>query len=389
VLKRAWLSVGIFGVVLGAVACAQVLGYEDYRARDDSAPAMIDSGAPLDTEVFVTDTADVGEPPVRPPQRPKGDAVASGSGKTLWLAFKRYELGSIDPTGVSDETAWTAHGYDLDAICTSRAASVANVATCRRPEGAQQDSLLDGERCRDNNFGRHVGTILRAAAPDTEKTLNEQIALGSSTWLLRIDDVDMSADDPYAPATLYRVADERMSDPRVVNWDGTDVRSVHADSVIDGDIARGVTTMPRGYIANGTWVSGDPSRLNLSVPVTASLFVAMKMDNALITLELSGDRTTGTNGIIAGALALADVEVALKAIADNAGVCPGTPLYVTLLSSMAKMPDVSMGAPGLQDTTKTCDGVSVGIGFAVVPVQPATNVVPPPPPRKPKCADAG
>ena len=103
---------------------------------------------------------------------------------------------------------------------------------------------MDGERCRDNNFGRHVGTILRSAAPDTEKSLTEQLGLGAATWLLRIDDVDMGSDDTFAPATLYRVADERATAGQV-KWDGNDVRAIHSDTVIDGDISRGVTSLPR------------------------------------------------------------------------------------------------------------------------------------------------
>ncbi len=379
----------MIAAVFAALSCAQVLGYDDYRARDRTTPAPIDTGI-ADTGAPEPETAaDTGEPPFRAPARPIGDAAPSGSGKTLWLAIKTYRLGSIDPAGLSDETAWSVQGYDLDNLCTTKAQSTTNTGgTCRRPDGAQQDSLTDGERCRDNNFGRYVGTILRSAAPDTEKTLNENITAGAATWLLRIDDVDDSPDDTYAPATLLRVNDERMSEVKM-KWDGSDVRAVHSDTVIDGDINRGLTTFPGGFIKNGTWVSGEPASLELLVPVTATLFVTMKMDHALLSLELSADRTGGKNGIVAGVLAEADVEAVLKPIADNGGVCPGSPLYETLMSTAAKMPDVSIGIPGLQDTTSTCNGVSAGMGFDVLPIQPVTKVVAPPPPRNPRCADAG
>jgi len=381
VLRRSIASGSLLVAIFVAAGCAQVLGYDDYRAREERDAAPVDTGAVVDSAI--ADVADAGEQPFRTPTRPPGDPVASGSGKTLWLAFKTYRLGSVDPAGVSDETAWMVHGYDLDNICTSHADSVANLRTCRRPEGALQDSLMDGERCRDNNFGRYVGTIIRSAAADTEKTLNEQIAAGAATWILRIDDVDEGADDPYAPAMLYRAADERTSTVKML-WDGTDVRSVHSDTVIGGDISRGVTTLPRGYIKNGTWVSGEPALLDLRIPVTATLFVPMKLDSAQMTVDL-GTKT----GVLAGVLAVPDVEAVLMPIADNGGVCPGTPLYNSMLVTIAKMPDVSLGIPSLQDTTSTCNGVSAGMGFEVVPVQPVTNVVNPPPPKAPRCADAG
>lgn len=365
---------------VSTVACAQVLGYDDFEARRPDAAA---SDTAVDSEVVVEDVADAGPPPVRPPARPSGEAKPSGTGKTLWLAFRKYELGSVDPAGIDDLLAWSVHGYDLDHICTTKADSIANIGTCRRPEGAQQDSLVDGERCRDNNFGRHVGTILRSAAPDTEKNLAEQLGLGAATWLLRIDDVDPAADDPYAPAMLYRVADERMSAIKMM-WDGTDVRAIHSDTVLDGDVDRGVFTLPSGYVAKGVWVSGEPSRLDLNVPVTATLFVPMKLQSAVITLDLATSK-----GVVAGAIAREDVEAVLRPIADNGGVCPGTNLYTQMLNTVAKMPDVFLAGPNLQDTSRTCDGVSAGMSFAVAPIQPVTKVVAPPPPRQPRCADAG
>lgn len=382
-LRRSLPALGLLGAALVAPACAQVLGYDDYRAREAPAPETNDTGVAVDTAPDVPDAADAGEPPIRPPGRPSGEPVASGKGRTLWLAIKAYRLGSIDPAGISDDTAWMVHGYDLDNLCTSHADSVANLRTCRRPAGAQQDSLMDGERCRDNNFGRYVGTIMRSAAPDTEKTLNEAMLAGATTWIVRIDDVDEGSDDPYAPGTLYRSGDERDATVKV-KWDGSDIRTVYSDSVIDGDVSRATVTLPRGYIKDGTWVSGEPQPLDLLLPVRATLQVPLKLASAQLTVELARGI-----GVMAGVVAGTDVEAVLKPIADNGGVCPGTPLYQTLLNSIARMPDVSLGVPGLQDTTSTCDGVSAGMSFELVPIQPVTEVVPPPPPRSPKCADAG
>ena len=100
-----------------SLGCAQVLSYDDYRARvDATAP---DVSVPVDTSVvdtFVPDTFDSGPPPFRIPSRPTGVAMASGTGKTIWLGVKKYYLGTIDPTGGPSEHAWKVRGYDLDGM---------------------------------------------------------------------------------------------------------------------------------------------------------------------------------------------------------------------------------------------------------------------------------
>ena len=90
--------------VASALACAQVLSYDDYRARE-SVVVPPDTGVAPDTEPVVADTADVGLPPLHPPARPSGEAKPSGTGKTLWLAIRSYELGTVDPAGINDEAA--------------------------------------------------------------------------------------------------------------------------------------------------------------------------------------------------------------------------------------------------------------------------------------------
>jgi hypothetical protein len=377
-----------FLLVVLTLGCAQVLSYDDYRAR--TADATVDVS--VDTAVtIVEDTrvdADADLPPLRVPARPSGDAVASGKGKTLWLAARRYSYGMADLAGVESEVAWMDYGYDLDEQCTMARESAENTGTCLRPAMAKPDSLLDGARCRDNNFGRHVGALLRASLPAGESTLNGLVGGGSTTWVLRIDDVDITANDAYAPGAFYRTGDDRMAMP-APTWEGSDVRTVQTSSLIDGDVNRPVITFPRGYISNGVWVSGVPAPLNIIAPITAVGFFPLELQHAVITLELNDTRTTGFHGLVAGAVPTSALKTMIDPIADFVGICPGTSLYDSMMTGSLRTADVSIGAPKLQDVTKTCDGVSTAIGFEVSPIAPLTMVVPATPPRKPKCADAG
>lgn len=373
----------LLAAALPLFACARILSYDDYEAR----PAPIDSGV-VDTAVEdVQPDADAGSPPARVPARPPGPATASGKGKTLWLAVRRYTYGLTDATGAVSSTAWIRYGYDLDEVCTSERESIENTNTCLRPAGAKQDSLIDGDQCRDNNFGRNIGALLSALA-DAEKSLNTLVASGSTTWILRIDDVDPEADDAFAPGALYRSSDDRTTTPPV--WDGNDARGVQSDSLLDGvDVSRAVLSFPRGYVAGGVWVSGDPAPLKVIAPISSVGFFPLNLQSALLTLELDASRSSGAHGLLVGALPATEIEPMWREIADFAYVCPGTSLYDDTLATLRATPDLVLGAPKLQDLSRTCDATSTAVGFEVTPIKPVTRVVAPLTPRKPRCADAG
>ena len=377
-------SISALLALVGSTACANVLSYDEYRARADAAPLP---DTTVVEDVHVDNLADVGPPPARLPPRPSGAATASGTGKTLWLAARTYSFGMADYAGVESDTAWSTYGYDLDKLCTLERDSRENTTTCLRPAGAPQDSLIDGEGCRDNNFSRYVSAILRTSLPTAESTLNGLVKLGSTTWILRIEDVDLGANDPYAPGFFYRSGDERMTAPPA--WDGNDDRSVQSDSLVDGDLSKTVLAFPRGYISGGAWVSGEPAPMKLVVPVTAIASFPISLDHGFITLQLNAERTSGQHGLLGGATPVSEIENIVKPIADFAGVCPGTPLYISMLENAKKMPDVVVLAPDLQRLDRTCDGVSCALGFEVMPIKPVTKIVPPLPPRRNKCVDAG
>lgn len=377
-MKRLAL-LALFPVV--AASCAQVLGYDEYRAR------TADAGTPGDASASDADAVvDAPAEPARPPARPAGAAKASGKGRTLWLAIKRMYIGSLTALGAPSDDAWQEWGFDIDGVCTSLEDSKTNVGTCRRHPDAKQDFIVDGLRCRDNNFGHHVVSLLKISSEGFEQRLNDGILDGASTWIIRIDDVDDGADDAFAPGKLYRAEANKTV---AFKWDGTDVRRILSDSVVGGDLEKPVGNFARGYIRDHVWVSGEPEARQLVLPVSSSLFVPLKLEAALFTLQLNADHRGGKRGVVAGAIPVGSVEQLLFPVASEGGICPGTTLYDSLLRRVVAMPDVVIGAPNLQDTSKQCDGISIGLGFDVENIQSVTEVVPPTPSGPGKCGDAG
>jgi hypothetical protein len=371
----------LFGVASGAIACAQLLSYDQYTERTPDAAIAGDVAGEVDTSVDDAPTT-----AATLPLRPAGQAKPSGKGKSLWLAIKHLYVGSTDSLLKTHPDAWKEWGLDLDSVCTSMDDSVANIGTCKRPMEAKQDFLVDGLRCRDNNFGHHVVALLNLSSEGFERRLNEGILEGTSTWIVRLDDLDEGADDPYVPGRLYRTTADKAV---MLKWDGTDVRKILADSVIDHDLEKPFTAFPKGYLANNTWVSGEPELKTIVLPASASLFVPLTLDSTQVGVTLDAAHTTGKNGVIAGALPIKTIASLLDPIAKQSGFCPGTTLYNSLLKSVQRFPDVVIGAPNLQNTAVECDGISLGFGFDPAPVKPATEIVDPPPPEKDPCTDGG
>jgi hypothetical protein len=368
------------------VACASLLGYDDLTERAGG-DAAIDTGVDVELPGDTSDALEAGPPDHRPPSRPTGAAVASGTGKKLWFEVKHFYLGSQDHTGATTKDGWREWGYNLDHVCTGIKESRENTGTCQRVEGATQDDLIDGDGCRDNNFGSKIVPLILLSNSSFEETTNNGILKGSGTWVFAIEDVDDGRDDPYAPGQLYRAAS--LADPAArLALDGTDVRQATRDSVVGGDVTKATVVFSLGYIRDNVWVSGDPRSFDVLVPM-GDFSAVMPLAAGVVTMKLSDDHANASGGVAAGVLPSDKFEQLLRPVAERAGFCPGSTLYNSFLKTVAKFPDVIATAPSLQDITKPCDSISIGVGFDFAPIRPMTDVVDSPPLPPSKCADAG
>ncbi|MGZ3454610.1 MAG: hypothetical protein ACXWUG_03760 [Polyangiales bacterium] len=376
-MKRALVSAPIL-----LVACAKLLSYDDYSER----PA-----ATADTSVQ-TDSADEAAVDAalitaHPPARPEGERKPSGKGKTLWLAVKRYHFGEQNLDGVYAKDAFRYWGFDIDNVCTSAKDSADNVGTCKRHPMGTPNVLTDGDDCRDNNFGQFVVPIIHTYSANFEQNLNDGIFAGSVTWILRIDDLDDGPDDAYAPGKLYRTTNEKGA--ITPKWDGTDVRAILSDSVVGGDVDHSVNELTGGYVKGNVWVAGDPQAQALIMPVAEDLQVKLSMQGMVMTAELDPAHGTANRGMIGGGVPFTLFEEFLRPLLARAGVCSGSPIFEGLLANTERTVDLVANEPNLQNTEKTCDTLSIGIGVVFSAIQPVTQLVDPLPTPPTKCDDAG
>ncbi len=397
-MRRGWWLLAT-NVVLLATACGTLLGYDELTEREsafDTGTTPVSDGADSADVVEEVEPVDAKDAPVRPPPRPAGALTPSGKGRTLWLLVRRQyldtqSLGSVPaPDGgatPTSKTAWREFGYDIDGVCTGAAESADSTGTCKRSTSSKEDVLVDGDSCRDNNFGSQLVPVISAFNTVFEDETNFAILDGNNTWIIRIDDLDDGEDDPYAPGALYKSADCCHLGLARPKMDGSDVYDVEADSVIGGDLKSPRANFTKGYLSKNVWVSGEGATFDVVTPFDTTTTV-MPLVGGVVTVRLSSDHKTAGLGTLAGAIPLSQIEQLVRPIAAATGFCADSPLYKALLAQIATFPDVVAGAPGLLDRSKPCDAMSIGLAFELVPVQPVPAVVPAS--RFPsKCDDAG
>jgi hypothetical protein len=353
-------------------------GYDDLRVEAPTADTGPDTTADTaDGGDAATDATPDAATAATPPGPPTGEAKPSGKGKTLWFAVDRFHLGQLDPTtGATSGTAWRALGHDVDGVCTGPTESKENTNTCRRPAGAGQDSLVDGDGCRDNNFGSKFIPLAAVYLSTLEADTNARLKDGASTLLFALSDLDDGPDDPYVVGSLYSAAKWKDYGVTPPKWDGTDRRDVTDDSVTGGDVGKPVTRFV-GYLRGNVWVSGAPQAMRLGLPFnTIPVTLPLVGGTLAVTLDAAHGKPLG--GVVSGGLPLRAVDEVLAPIAGVAGVCPGTTLYTSLVTTVRRMADLVEGQPRLQATSVECDTLSVGLGFSAVVVAPATTAVPRP-----------
>lgn len=352
-------------VASGPVADAGDAGPDTFTSPDDGIPDRPDGATPTTPGVV---------PPTRPP-------TTAAGGATKWFAVKTLKLGITNLSGVADTNAWKQYGYDLDSRTTSREDSKTSANSCKRKAGSPTMVLTDGELGRDNNFGQHVMSVIRSLKADAEEAVNGTISDGTMTMLLRLDNV-AGDDNAKVPGALY-LGRGTGGLPR---WDGNDEWAIDSSTVDSSKLPR--TAFPNGYMRGGVWVSGDFGTGTMTVP----LALIGRIDVPLTGGVISFNTKTNSNGVIAGASHTGKFEEALMPAFKSFGICPGNATYDQVVSTLTSSADLVSGAPLLQDTTRECDSISVGLGFTVGPIKPATTITTPAPPPPDECsgfADAG
>jgi hypothetical protein len=293
----------------------------------------------------------------RPPERPSA-ATADTSTKTF--AVQTLYLGDALRNNPASVDAWKKFGYDLDGKVTTKEST----DVCKLPPGqSQRTAKEDGDDGIDNSFGHNLLPIITGVSPTAVADLNGQLTKGTFTLMFTVtglsDDPHQTANglkgfmsaggafDPtgqkvpgFVPTDVWPVAPELLSNPS----DATSSKVQFADS----------------YVTDGTWVNGSDAKVTISLGFNGQS-LDLTMYKAIVTFEHK-DPTTAANGIIAGILNTDELIGGLTKIAGRLqkDLCSGDQLKL-FTDQIRAVSDIM--ADGSQDPSKTCDGISIGLGF--------------------------
>jgi hypothetical protein len=173
---------------------------------------------------------------------------------------------------------------------------------------------------------------------------------------------------------LYGGADLGMN-PK---FDGTDTWPVLPQLLNDPtDITSAKVQFMTSYVNNNTWVSGGKGTVDLMLSVD-SFSLDLTISGAQIAFDMDSAHKTGTNGTISGVLNTQALITELKSVAgafDPAFCDPNNTTFQSIATEIAQASDIL--SDGTQDPQKTCDGISIGIGFDAAIVANPTTVGPP------------
>jgi hypothetical protein len=311
-----------------------------------------------------------------------GDAsIPDQPGGTVTLLVSYYRLGLTTRDGVEAKDAWRSYGFDLDGLCTTAEDSITSKDTCKRVSGSSTDALVDGDACRDNNFGSRLAPLIKTFSPTAEATLGANIKKGSLTIAVRLDDLAPTGEDGRVPGALFVVKGTGGK----AALDGNDVLDVDEMSVKGGDLAQPVAPLAGVVrLVDGARVwSTQVGELELPAVFIAGATGTIPVHGARLEIELD---TVPMRGTLGGWILATDAQVVVGGLLRKQTICPDNPVYQQVAKNVLQASDMPATLP--HDTTKECEAISLGLGIEMVKatlgkVLPTPTVPPDPCPPSP------
>ena len=210
----------------------------------------------------------------------------------------------------------------------------------------------DGLGGIDNSWGKNLLPIFKSAAgsTDIQAAQNQEIANGK--WTILVDMPALGPSASYDPVKSFAFLGEMKNG---TTW-AMDPSSV-AGSTPDTANAQ----FPTSYLVQNTWVSGGDGTIVVRVPL-AGFDMRLTIHHAVIAMNLSTDHKLATNGTIAGVLDTEEFVTEVQRVvgAFQSSLCSGQAVQ-SILNQIRQASDIL--SDGTQDPTKTCNGISIGLGF--------------------------
>lgn len=265
--------------------------------------------------------------------------------------------------GEGNSGEWKAVGYNLDGLV-----SIASSKDVCKPNAGAATNVPypDGDEGIDNSFGKNLLPLILSLYPTWVTDINTGIGKGFFTSLLKLECLPPTGDVPVLTTKLFGGTSLGM----VPKFDGTDKWPVSPELLSDPmDPESSTVIFANSSVTGSLFDAGKNETFILTVPLktmTSSASIKLTLYAAHTTMTLAADRKSATGGMIGGVLNTEEFVAEVKKVGALLNLC-GTAVFDNLLTQVRQASDIM--TDGTQDPDKTCDGISMGLGFEMKEVQ--------------------
>lgn len=265
--------------------------------------------------------------------------------------------------GEGNSGEWKKVGFNID----GKVSTGASKDVCKpNADGFPQTAYPDGDQGIDNSFGKNLLPTILTSYPTWVSDIDKSIQNGNFTALLKVLCLPKTGDAPVLTTKLFGGTALGMP-PK---FDGTDKWPVEPGLLSDAMNPESSSILfPNSSVKGATFDAGKNGTFILSVPIkttTKSTSIKLTLYSAQLTMKLAEDRKSGTEGMIGGVLDTEEFVAEIKKLGFLLGLC-GSPLLEGLLNQVRQASDIM--TDGSQDPNKTCNGISMGLGFEMYEAQ--------------------
>ena len=284
-----------------------------------------------------------------------GGAMCPPSNDTM-LAVDRIYYGDTNFDDVPNPgNGWKQYGLNLDGLVST----ATSTGLCLPQNNAPVKNVYpDGLNGIDNSFGKHLLPMFIGLDASFSTKANAALTNGDFTLLIKLGALGAAADQGPILTRVYGGAP--LS--KAPEFDTDDCWPVTAESVTNpADVESAKLSLATSTLTANHWDSVTSGDLDLPLKV-AGFTVHLVIHHARLTMDLDAGHQNANTGIIAGVLDTEELVAALDQAfgSFDPSVCSG-PTKDSIDAQIRQASDI------LKDTTqnpaKTCDGISIGLGF--------------------------
>ncbi len=320
-----------------------------------------------------------------PPPAPTGTTSIPPSTAHNYAIHQLF-LGDTDRQMNPSQTAWEAFGYNLDGKVTT----AYSTDVCTLVPGASRQVQVDGYGGIDNSWGAQIMPIVETLDSTASQTTNAELQAGLWTQMTYVVGFDDSAGNTTSALGLTGVVLAGAKYPGTPPWNVNTIWPVTPDD-INGcsattgcpngtdPIANAQLQLPSAFQTHGTFVSGAPVPMSLSVDFGGQPLV-LNIQSAVLSFDPLMPGAV-QNGTIAGVIQTGQLISALQQVAGaiSTSLCSGS-AFQSIAMQIEQTSDIVLNGSTVSNTAGvTCNAISIGLGFNATEIAPPSTIAAPAP----------